>query len=41
MDIIKFIKDYWVQIGFVLGLAGSVYLMRWIYSYHRPEDTNL
>lgn len=25
MDIVKIIKDYWVQIGFVIGLIGSVY----------------
>lgn len=27
MDILKIIKEYWVQIGFVIGLVGSVYLI--------------
>lgn len=27
MDILKIIKEYWVQIGFVIGLIGSVYLI--------------
>jgi hypothetical protein len=27
MDILKIIKEYWVQIGFVIGLVGSVYII--------------
>lgn len=27
MDILKFIKEYWVQLGFLIGLIGSVALI--------------
>ena len=27
MNIVKFIKDYWVQLGFLIGLIGSVALI--------------